>query len=98
MILDTACNKQELHFLITHNERSNQTPSHLIGLGLDNKDGHKRLTQAEHFTLVGGSEETHEKMTETVCRTVEDLKKKGRTIQSARPNELQDLLDKNTPS
>jgi hypothetical protein len=34
----------------------------LIGLGLDNQDGHKRITQGEEFLLVGGSEETHERM------------------------------------
>ena len=72
--------------------------SHLIGVGLDNQDGHKRVTQAKQFTLVGGSEETHERMTETVVKTVEDLKRKGKTIDEARPKELAELIDKNTPS
>ena len=31
----------------------------LLGLGLDGKDGHTRITTGENFKLVGGSEETH---------------------------------------
>lgn len=71
--------------------------SHLLGIGLDNKDGHKRITRSEQFTLVGGSEETHDRMTETVVKTVEDLKRKGRTLDNARPKELAELIHKNTP-
>lgn len=41
--------------------------AHLLGIGLDS-DGQKRITQAEKFSLVGGTEETHEFMTETVIK------------------------------
>ena len=54
---------------------SDRKKSHLLGLGLDS-DGEKRITQAERFTLVGGTEETHEAMTETVIKTFEDLKRR----------------------
>ena len=37
----------------------------MLGLGLDNKDGHTRVTKGENFCLLGGSEETHDRMTET---------------------------------
>ena len=30
--------------------------AHLFGLGLDCDDGHKRLTQADKFSIMGGSE------------------------------------------
>ena len=44
----------------------NQNPhSMMLGVGLDNQDGQKRITKGENFVLVGGSEETHERMTET---------------------------------
>lgn len=66
----------------------------LIGLGLDSKDGHKRVTKGEGFLLAGGSEETHERMTGTVIRTVEDLGRKGRNLGSAEPAEVMDLLRK----
>ena len=53
-----------------------------------------KITQGEGFSLVGGSAETHEKMTETVVKTVEDLQKKGRSLQAADPREVADLLRK----
>jgi len=69
---------------------------HLLGLGLDGADGHRRLTRGEGFTLAGGSEETHERMTEAVVRTTEDLARKGRNLQEADPREVTDLLRKHT--
>ena len=75
----------------------NKKENHLLGVGLDNKDGHKRITQAEKFSIVGGSEETHEKMTETVVKTFEDIKSKGKELEDVDPGELADLLKKNVP-
>ena len=67
---------------------------HLLGLGLDGNDGHKRLTRGEGFTLAGGSESTHERMTGVVMRTTEDLARKGRSLADADPREVADLLRK----
>ena len=75
-----------------------QTKAHLLGLGLDNKDGHKRLTRADNFTIAGGSDETHSKMTETLVKTFEDLGRKGKSLETVEKKELKDLLEKNTPS
>ena len=50
--------------------------AHLFGLGLDCSDGHKRLTQAEKFSIMGGLEETHDKMTETLCERISRKKVK----------------------
>jgi hypothetical protein len=61
---------------------------------LDATDQQKRITRGEGFSLVGGSEETHERMTETVIKTSEDLSRKGRSIADARPEELAELLRK----
>lgn len=69
----------------------------LFGVGLDNTDGHKRITSAEKFAIMGGSKETHDKMTETVIKTFEDLDRKGKSLESVEPNELKDILEKNTP-
>jgi hypothetical protein len=71
--------------------------SHLLGIGLDNADGHKRLTRAEKFSIVGGSEETHEKMTETLIKTFEDLKTKGKELEDTETGELAELLHRNAP-
>ncbi|MCZ6674681.1 MAG: hypothetical protein O7C75_17265 [Verrucomicrobia bacterium] len=69
----------------------------LLGVGLDNEDGHKRLTTAEKFAIMGGSQETHDKMTETVLKTFEEMDRKGKALESIEPSELKDLIDKNTP-
>jgi len=71
--------------------------AHLLGLGLDNSDGHKRLTSAEQFTIVGGSEETHGRMTETVTKTFESLKRRGKTLERVEPKELADIIARSTP-
>lgn len=71
--------------------------AHLLGVGLDNQDGHKRLTSAEQFTIVGGSEETHTKMTETVIKTFEVLKKRGKDLRGVEPKELAEIIHQSTP-
>lgn len=69
----------------------------LLGVGLDNDDGHKRVTTGEQFAIVGGSAETHEKMTETVVKTFEELKSRGKHIHEVGKRELADILHKSTP-
>jgi hypothetical protein len=69
----------------------------LVGLGLDNSDGHKRLTTGEQFAIVGGSSETHEKMTETVVKTFEELKSRGKHLEQVETKELEEILHKSTP-
>lgn len=71
--------------------------AHLLGIGLDNKDGHKRLTSAEQFTIVGGSDETHGRMTETVIKTFEELKTRGKALQAVEPQELAEIIHKSSP-
>ena len=78
--------------------QNNSQKAHLLGIGLDNEDGHKRITQAEQFSIVGGSHETHERMAETVIKTFEDMKRAGKTLESIEQRQLSDLLDKNRPS
>ena len=63
-----------------------------VGVGLDNEDGHQRLTQTEHFLLFGGSEETHERMQDVTIRFNEALKERGKRLQDASTEEVEDLL------
>jgi len=63
-----------------------------LGVGLDSKDEHQRLTRADNFVLVGGSAETHERMQDTAIRFNEALKKKGKTLQETSAEEASDLL------
>lgn len=69
----------------------------LLGVGFDNQDGHKRITTGEQFAIVGGSAETHEKMTETAVKTFEELKSRGKHIHEVEQRELAEIVAKSTP-
>ena len=71
--------------------------SGLLGLGLDNEDGHKRVTQSDRFAILGGSEETHSRMTETLIKTFETLDREGKELSQLEKDELSELIDKSTP-
>ena len=62
-----------------------------LGVGLDG-DGHRRVTECEHFLLVGGSQETHERMQETAVKFGEALERSGKRLQDVSPAEALDLL------
>ena len=83
---------------INKKHRKNSNSRHLLGVGLDNDDGHKRVTSSEDFSIIGGSEETHEKMTETLLKTFEYLSRKDKTIDEISREELSDLLSKQSPN
>lgn len=73
------------------NVRSSKKDQGLLGLGLDGTDGHKRLTQGDDFVLMGGSEETHERMQDLVIRMNEKLKRKGKAFRDLSEREFEDL-------
>ena len=62
----------------------------ILGLGLDS-DGHKRLTTGPNFVLAGGTQETHEEMTEKVIKFNERLTAKGKKLEEASPELLDDI-------
>jgi hypothetical protein len=62
----------------------------MVGVGMDS-DGHKRLTQGKNFVLVGGSQETHEDMTEKVVKINEKLAKKGKELETVTHEEFDDI-------
>jgi hypothetical protein len=66
----------------------------MIGIGLDNHDGHKRLTHSEHFLLLGGSAATHERMQDTAIRFEASLKQRVKRLQDASVEETLELLRK----
>jgi hypothetical protein len=78
-------------------KKAKPAPAALLGLGLDNDDGHKRVTTGEQFAIVGGSAETHERMTETVVKTFEALKQRGKHLSEVRARELADIIKKSEP-
>jgi len=62
----------------------------LLGVGLDT-DGHKRVTTGPNFALVGGSEQTHEEMTEKVIKINEKLTAKGKQLGDVSHEEFEDI-------
>ena len=62
----------------------------MLGLGLDS-DGHKRLTAGPNFVLAGGSEETHEVMTEKAIKINEKLTAKGKQLEDVSHDEFDDI-------
>lgn len=64
--------------------------SMMLGLGFDS-DGHKRLTTGPNFVLVGGSEETHQVMTEKVIKINEKLTAKGKQLEEVSREEMDEI-------
>jgi hypothetical protein len=62
----------------------------MLGVGLDS-DGHKRLTTGSNFALVGGSQETHDQMTEKAVKINEKLKARGRQLETVTREEFDDI-------
>ena len=62
----------------------------MLGVGLDS-DGHKRLTTGPNFILAGGSEETHEVMTEKAIKINEKLAAKGKQLEEVSHEEFDEI-------
>ena len=66
----------------------------LLGLGLDNKDGHVRITTGKNFKLFGGSDETHGDMQEKAIKMNEQLKHKGKELDELSREEFAEIAHK----
>ncbi len=64
----------------------------LMGVGLDS-DGHARVTQADEYLLMGGSETTHGMMREVVERFTDTLRRMGTDLQHASGDEMLEAAD-----
>lgn len=63
----------------------------MLGVGLDNQDGHVRLTRGKNFVLCGGSQDTHAMMQETAVKINEQLDKRGKQLEDVSIGELRDI-------
>ena len=66
----------------------------LLGVGLDGKDGHVRITKGENFRLYGGSEDTHACMQEKAIKFNEELSRKKKTLEQINKEELLEIAEK----
>jgi len=62
----------------------------MLGIGMDS-DGHRRLTTGKNFALIGGSEETHQAMTEKAVKINEQLASKGKRLEDVSREEFEDI-------
>jgi hypothetical protein len=69
---------------------SRRGKSMLLGVGLDS-DGHKRVTTGPNFVLAGGTQETHEAMTEKAIKINEKLAASGKTLEQVSVEEFDDI-------
>ena len=78
--------------MVSPRGKSDKQSAVMMGIGLDNQDGHKRVTKGDNFYLVGGSEETHEHMLETSIKVNEKLAKKGKHLSEVSKEEFTDIV------
>jgi hypothetical protein len=76
----------------TNPKQKKQQVLGFFGVGLDNQDGHQRVTRTENFLIVGGSQDTHEQMQDISIRFNESLKQRNKRLQDAAPEEVVDLM------
>lgn len=63
----------------------------MLGIGLDGRDGHTRLTRGDNFVLYGGSAETHAAMREKAEQLNEQLDRRGKSLDDVSPAELSEI-------
>jgi hypothetical protein len=76
--------------LMSDSSQKKKRKAIMLGVGLDS-DGHKRITTGENFALVGGSQETHEQMTEKAVKINEKLKLRGKQLETVTHEEFDDI-------
>lgn len=62
----------------------------LLGIGLDS-DGHKRITTGPNFALIGGSQATHDEMTEKAVKINEKLTERGKRLEEVSAVEFDEI-------
>jgi len=73
--------------------RKGKVKAHLLGVGLDNKDGHVRYTKGKNFALLGGSQDTHEQMQETAVKINEKLKERNKELEEVSHEEFTEIAE-----
>lgn len=71
--------------------RTDKKRAIMLGVGLDNQDGHVRVTRGDNFHLLGGSGQTHEAMQETCIKINEKLRQRGKRLEDLERGEWTDL-------
>ena len=65
-------------------------PNILIGIAIDNKDGHTRITRGDGLYLEGGCHESHQLMQEIGIKVQERARSYGKKLSECGPSEMRD--------
>jgi hypothetical protein len=91
-IVESKRSSEQESSVADNQERGERRVVGFLGVGLDNKDGHQRLTKSEHFLLVGGSEETHERMQDTAVKFAQELQRRGKELHETPVDEVIEIF------
>ena len=72
------------------NAKKTKRRAALLGVCMDS-DGKKRITTGPNFALVGGTQETHNEMTEKAIKINEKLKARGKQLEEISHEEFDDI-------
>jgi hypothetical protein len=64
----------------------------LLGVGFDSEDGQIRITQADEYSVLMGSGETHKELQKICGRINETIKASGRPLNDYSPEEFMELV------
>ncbi len=64
----------------------------LLGVGFDADDGHIRVTNADKYDVLMGSDESHEYITQLIGKIEAELEKRGLNLDDLNPDELSEIV------
>ena len=79
-----------------HDDKDHEEPlgiKGMLGVGLDNDDGHKRITRGPNFYLVGGSQRTHEHMQSIAIRFNEKVDERDKRLEDINARDLSEIVE-----
>jgi len=68
----------------------------MLGVGLDNDDGHRRITRGPNFYLVGGSQRTHEYMQRIAIKFNEKVEERDKRLEDINARDLSEIVEELT--
>jgi hypothetical protein len=79
-------------------ERTSRTPqlvrkAGILGIGLDDGEGHTYITRGDDFVLFGGSQATHDDLRAKVELFQQELTRRGKTILDLTEDELSEIAE-----
>ncbi len=64
----------------------------LLGVGFDTEDGHVRITNAEKYDVLLGSEQSHEYIQQLIQKIEDELEAQGKSLDDFSPAEFSEFV------